>query len=461
MQARHQLLLDADTAETNFKSKLNDAYVNAKTTLPGNQWKQSVTDSAAQLQQQMLDDPANAHIKNFLGTRLPQLTAVVADDANVSGALQTAKDQHDQKKLIGQQLANTAGADFAVAPDGTVQDGPTAQAARAKYQSLTNSFWAKNPDAARNDMQEFEQQVIQQRAQSIAQKGPASQPMLLDRYVAAHGENFDPAQLEHLYNMRTAAVEAPYKASEAAHKSIVAQKIGALDQAASTHDPNLAALAGAARQGGWIDDQQYRNYTNTKWRDPGNTSDPAVVSAYTNGIGDRPFAYSPADIEAIDKDSISPNDRAKLKAQLYDTQHAAKQTIGAEYYNSRELIKEAMAPGIVNVNPEATRLRSEAALSDLETPYKDGHFEKAQDVIDMRNKIIQNYTKGRPTRAPIPHVAPETLTAAQIKSLADEAREPASPEAARQEAPNDCKGQRRKHTVDACLSSRTGCGYDT
>ncbi len=116
VQGRHQQILDSDAAEENFKSQLTQSLISAKQSLPGNQWADAVQKSGATLSQKMLDDPANQHIAGYLKQRLPALLAVMHDEALQSGAVETAKNQHDQYELLQKNMAGQAGADFIYKP---------------------------------------------------------------------------------------------------------------------------------------------------------------------------------------------------------------------------------------------------------------------------------------------------------------------------------------------------------
>src|SRR5207245_413894 len=124
--------------------------------------------------------------------------------------------------------------------------------------SKLNALWPNNPQARASLLADYQEEKIQQRAQAIARNTPANQPLLLDKFIAANPGQFTQEQIKHVHDAQIAATEAPYHQATAAHEAIAAKKIDELNQLADNHDPNLAAHASAARQGGWIDDQQYR-----------------------------------------------------------------------------------------------------------------------------------------------------------------------------------------------------------
>ena len=82
VQARHQKTLDTESKVTDFTTNLQNAYLNAKTATPSDQWGATVNKAATDLQQKMLADPANAHIRNDLAEILPKIAGHMGYEAS-------------------------------------------------------------------------------------------------------------------------------------------------------------------------------------------------------------------------------------------------------------------------------------------------------------------------------------------------------------------------------------------
>lgn len=334
VQGRHQQILDADAAEENYKNTLTDAYVKAKQ-LPGAQWAPTVQQQGSDLAKQMLADPANAHIVPYLQKRLPAIQGLIYRDALEAGATQTAREQDGQLKVLTKGLAAQAGADFGP----NFADGPTAQAARQKANSLIDAMWPKNPSAAGFYKSEFENQIVTERAQAIAR----NRPELLGDFLNANSDKFSPQQQGALMNTATMAINAPLRRIEANNNAARAAAIQYQnDYIAKNGQPDVARLDHDA-QFKLITDGDYRNFTGRDYQMP---SDPAILASYRAQIA---HAADSSELETIKANARAAADHKLLNGgDVPVLENMAQQRIkyfqseqGQEHKNGIDQIRRA------------------------------------------------------------------------------------------------------------------------
>lgn len=416
VQQRHQQILDADAAEENFKASMAQTLVNAKQ-LPGAAWAPTVASQSADLIQKTLEDPANSHIAPYLKARLPAIAGMFHTQALESGAAQTAKEQDDQYNVVTGNLAAQVGDNYQVNPDGTIGDGPAAQAARAKNDGFAKAMWGQNPNMLAVKQQQFDDKAVMQRAQAIARNPDAAHPDLLNTYLNQNAGKFDPQQESQLKSSFDQAVREPIRQAETAHGLAQVGLKQQLDQMSAAHDPNLVSKAAQAVQDGFLSQEDYRNYAHAKYYDP---SAPGVKEFWQNKITDDPFSVSAADISAIDPNTLNGPDRNSLVAWRVDTLNAAKKPLKAAYDKAQQDIRDMFPRGYM---PEDFTHRTEnmaRALGDMKTAYDAGEFEKPTEMQKYVDQIRDRYA---PKSKPIAHVPlPSTITRDQALKAAERAK---------------------------------------
>jgi hypothetical protein len=433
-QGQNQRSLQANKLAADFDLADTQARVTASTTGsymgtdPNNMvslYRQQTDDQM----QKMLQDPAN---KGVLAD--PALAAQVQSrlhatqnkgigDMALNMAKSAMQDQEAQLKSQTHVQAITAGADYSVAPDGSIIDGPKALQAKQDVQTLIGQVKGHLPGEAAADQQAFNLDLASERAQSIAQN--TSQPFLLDKFVKSQPSGtFTPQQLSHFTEMQRSAIKAPYDQVMAVHDAKAASAIQQLNQMQDAHDPNLAAQANQAKLADLISDAQYTAYTGAKFRAPNTPSAPGLVDKYMKDIQTDPYKYSSQDITGISSDDINPNDRRALQAALHDGQEAVKKPLGAAVTNSYKQIRDSLTPTMMEATP-AQKMKIDNAVEDMRNAAASGQFKTPQDAIDARDQIIKAYG-GRSTPPPKFTVDPKkiapTLSPATAAAIAKKAR---------------------------------------
>jgi hypothetical protein len=397
VQNAHKAILDSAQAEENIKNQFNQVRVDSQQ-LPGDQQAQYVQQHTQDISDKFLSDPANSHISAYMGTRIPALQGLFVRDAQEGGAHATALEHDATNKSLNTQGATDAASDFKINPDGSIVDGPRAQAVRGQVQNRVNAQWGKNPAMANAYMQDFEAKVAPERAQFIAQ----NQPELIGKYLAGQPGKFTPEQINNFNTIARDALEKPYLDALAAHKAKSQAVSDDLDKMQSTGTPGLQPAAFAAKRAGFVSAERYEELTNIKWQDPKAQSAPGLVDGYKAMIDKDPYSVSEATVGGISSDDISPNDRRGLQAYRANALADAKTGLGAQFLRSMQSIREAMRPGMATTNLEAKKLQTDGMLSDLRAAKEDGEIKTPQALADYANKLIKaNLPAGAAPKKPV------------------------------------------------------------
>jgi hypothetical protein len=294
-QGRHQQIIDSAGAEENIKDQFNQIRVDARQ-LPGNQQAQYVKDQTTAVGKQMLEDPANAHIRGYLGTRIPQLQGVVLDDARLYGAEQTMRDQKAQNDRLDQKVAaNDVAGSYVVGPDGKVIDNPkgTAGPARQQVYGRYDAMFPQNPIMAGALKHDFDIKATEARAQYIARNPDAAHPDLLNNFIEQNRDVITPQMETELHNAQTAAVNEPMRQQEAGWTALRASSIQyQQDFIAKNGHPDMARLEKDAQ---WkrIQPEDYQRFSGQQYVEP---TPKGTLDAFDTAIAG---AKSEDDIDAI------------------------------------------------------------------------------------------------------------------------------------------------------------------
>lgn len=395
LQGRQKQVLDSAQADEDLKSQFGQVFEDART-MPGDQQAQYVKDNTQKIADAMLKDPNNAHIAPFLQKRIPMLQGLYIGEAQRSGAAATMQAHTEQLKSLNTNSANDIARQFDPA---TFQDTTGATLARNQADARIDQTWPNDPMKQAAFKQDLENKIAPARAQYIAQ----NQPEAIDKYLKSTNYPFSAEQIQNFQTISRNAIEKPYHDAQAAHDATVAQTNTDLNKLAQDKSPDLYQQAYAASKAGYITHERFEDLTNTKWQGPKAVSDPSTMAFWQKKIQTDPTSVSTADISAIDKDTISPGDRATLRASLDDTMKGVKQGMTAQYLRSRSAIREALTPSIM-VNPENTRMRIEGALSDLDAAYKGGELKSPQDIQNIQNAILKANGPKVPRKSPVVHI---------------------------------------------------------
>jgi hypothetical protein len=396
-QGRHQQIIDAAGAEEKVKDQFSQIRVDAQQ-LPGNQQLDYVKQQTDAVSKQILQDPNNAHIRGYLGQRIPELRGIIVDDARVHAATATMADQKAEMDKLDQKMAaNDIAGDYKIGPDGKFVDGPQAAAARQQVYNRYDALHPKDTILSDANKRDFDARAAMERAQFIAQNKPDD----LNKYLTSLQGQFSPEQLNNFQRLARDAYEAPYHMAQAQHEAEAQKARDQIDEMVKNHDPNLYKTAYAAVKAEFISREHFEDVTGTKWKDPAVRTDPALMNSYAKDIADDPYRLSEADIAAIPSDQISPDDRRILRATRSDAVQKAKGAVGSQLIRSKDDIRNQLHNKIASsIDAEGQRLKVEGAIGDLDALVKDGTIRSAADVQKYSQQIIDANTRGRKTVKP-------------------------------------------------------------
>jgi hypothetical protein len=371
-QGRHQQIIDSAGAEESLKDQFNQIRVDARQ-LPGNQQAQYVKDQTTAVGKQILEDPNNAHIRAYLGTRIPELQGVVLDDARLYGAEQTMRDQKAQNDRLDQKVAaNDVAGSYVVQPDGKIVDGTQAAAARAQTYSRYDALHPLNPILSAANKRDFDTKATEARAQYIARNPDAAHPDLLNNFIQQNRDVITPEMETQLHNAQTAAVNEPMRQQEAGFTALRASSLQyQQDYIAKNGHPDMARLESDAQ---WkrIQPEDYQRLSGQQYFEP---TPPGVLASYQTQINNATSEDELVGIKAnigfaAANKVLNGRDAAPLDLMATNRLRHLKSTAGAADTAQTERIRQVFENNgssddmiIHNLNPSALPNAREAAMA--------------------------------------------------------------------------------------------------
>jgi hypothetical protein len=373
-QGRHQQVIDSASAEEDLKDQFNQIRVDARQ-LPGNQQAQYVKDQTTAVGKRVLEDPNNAHIRGYLGTRIPEIQGVVLDDARLYGAEQTMRDQRAQNDRLDQKVAaNDVAGSYVVGPNGKVIDNPkgTAGPARQQVYARYDAMFPLNPIMAGALKHDFDIKATEARAQYIARNPDAAHPDLLNNFIEQNRDVITPQMETELHNAQTAAVNEPMRQQEAGFTALRATSLQyQQDFIAKNGHPDMARLESDAQ---WkrITPEDYQRLSGQQYFEP---TPPGVLASYQTQINNATSEDELVGIKAnigfaAANKVVNGRDAGPLDMLATNRLRHLKSTAGSAETTQTERIRQVFEYNgssddmiIHNLNPSALPNAREHAMS--------------------------------------------------------------------------------------------------
>jgi hypothetical protein len=369
--------------------------------------------------QKIINDPANRGV--FAD---PALSAQVQSrlyDARDNGwkrvsvqmGVTAHADQEAQLQSQSHTQAITAGANYAVAPDGSIMDGPQALEARQNVQNLIGQMKGHLPGEAAADLQNFTNDVALQRGLTIAQNQPSQAANFLKNPGA--GVVLTPEQQNQITTKATEAIRRPMVQIDANNDAVRAQLYNKYAAQAAAGKLDTGSLYNdTAHQ--LLKPEDYQHFAGMPFAPP---SDPYSVSQANSAIK---AAASDHELDELRVGIASnPNLRGKelagLDAQIEAQRNGLKTQRGQAVANAQSQIEKTFN-GYTGTNamlydklgkmygvPTIAQLRAQAKsdlaarISGIEDPAEIN--KAAADVL--KNNAPDFSIVGGPKTPPLPH----------------------------------------------------------